>query len=272
MDDFGHWQCETCSRTFRSQHAANQHMNVKDHWPGCERCDRRFGTLRASRQHMRDKDHWPEYETCDREVMTQSAFDINMDDDDHWPRCETCSLAFHNQSECDEHMDREDHWKNYCKQCELHCRDESSFRAVSVQAFRMHRFDSVVDSKLPAQTLSLPYRSTYPVSQLREHVHYSDWSVTPPRDGLVRLRALSEQKKYIPRNRQTRSLSVHHHQDVRSDLQESRSERCSSSHRQCLQRIRLGVRHMPADFRDQPGLVTAYHLARSSAESVSLPQ
>jgi hypothetical protein len=53
-------ECDTCTRTFRTHQACNQHMNDTDHWAGfeCNVCTRVFGSTTAVEQHMSAVGHW----------------------------------------------------------------------------------------------------------------------------------------------------------------------------------------------------------------------
>ncbi|ORY19067.1 hypothetical protein BCR34DRAFT_553227 [Clohesyomyces aquaticus] len=61
------YECETCDKRFRTQPAANQHMDDTGHWEPqfeCETCDKRFRTQPAANQHMNavnhhKQHHWP---------------------------------------------------------------------------------------------------------------------------------------------------------------------------------------------------------------------
>jgi DNA-directed RNA polymerase subunit RPC12/RpoP len=72
MDAKLHWanedsfECETCGKEFRSEHAANQHMDALDHWAAtddqdeylCETCEKPFTSQNAVEQHMTALGHW----------------------------------------------------------------------------------------------------------------------------------------------------------------------------------------------------------------------
>lgn len=112
MHNDGHWpECETCTRTFRTQAACNQHMNDTDHWAPefpCETCNKAFSSQNAANQHMNTTNHWePRY------------------------RCQTCSAEYRAQVEANKHMDMLDHWAaNYCKDCDRWFQSEANKRAV----------------------------------------------------------------------------------------------------------------------------------------------
>lgn len=65
MKDTGHFgprfECESCTREFRSVHSAQQHMNSLGHWAPkfpCETCSAKFHTEKAAGQHMQARGHY----------------------------------------------------------------------------------------------------------------------------------------------------------------------------------------------------------------------
>ncbi|KAF2136380.1 uncharacterized protein K452DRAFT_329736 [Aplosporella prunicola CBS 121167] len=112
MDDTNHWapifECETCTSQFRSQNAANQHMNALGHWAPsfpCETCGKMFRTQGAANQHMNKLGHWA-------------------------PRvpCETCGLKFFTQNAANDHMKAEGHYENYCEACDISFQNGNNLR------------------------------------------------------------------------------------------------------------------------------------------------
>ncbi|KAL2862243.1 C2H2-type zinc finger protein [Aspergillus lucknowensis] len=92
------YECEVCTRTFRTQNACNQHMDAVGHWAPryeCETCTKTFCSSNAANQHMNSVGHWA-------------------------PKipCETCNSKFHTQSAADQHMKAKAHYRNYCKSCD----------------------------------------------------------------------------------------------------------------------------------------------------------
>ncbi|KAF2835202.1 hypothetical protein M501DRAFT_942443 [Patellaria atrata CBS 101060] len=109
MDTQDHWpECETCTRTFRTQAACNQHMNAVDHWAPlfeCESCFRKFRSQHAANQHMNSRGHWaPKFE------------------------CKTCEKMFHSQQAAEQHMSALGHYRNYCRACERNFPNENNLR------------------------------------------------------------------------------------------------------------------------------------------------
>jgi len=140
MDDCNHWpECETCTRTFRTQRACNQHMNDLDHWAPvfeCETCIREFRSQMAANQHMTAVGHWtPKIpcETCGKKFHTQNAADQHMNDLGHWaPKipCETCNLKFRTHNAANQHMEKHAHYKAYCKDCGVRFQNENNLKMV----------------------------------------------------------------------------------------------------------------------------------------------
>jgi hypothetical protein len=81
MDALDHWapvfECETCTRTFSSQDAADQHMNAKGHWQPtvpCETCSQLFYTEEGANQHMAVKGHYKNYcAECGRTFLNENC-------------------------------------------------------------------------------------------------------------------------------------------------------------------------------------------------------
>lgn len=138
MDDCDHWpECETCTRTFRTQRACNQHMNDLDHWAPvfeCETCTREFHSQMAANQHMTAVGHWtPKIpcETCGKKFHTQNAAGQHMNDLGHWaPKipCETCNLKFRTHNAANQHMEKYAHYKAYCKDCGVRFQNENNLK------------------------------------------------------------------------------------------------------------------------------------------------
>ncbi|KAJ5989523.1 hypothetical protein N7481_004733 [Penicillium waksmanii] len=82
MDDYAHWaQCGTCDYQFRSQRAADQHMNVLNHWPTfeCETCTMEFDSDAARDQHMRAQKHFERYcPDCDQYFMNKNNLRMHL--------------------------------------------------------------------------------------------------------------------------------------------------------------------------------------------------
>ena len=140
MDDYGHRpECETCTKTFHTQRACNQHMSDTDHWSPrfeCETCTKEFRSQNAANQHMTAVGHWtPKIpcETCGKKFHTQNAANQHMNVLGHWaPKipCETCGLKFHTHTTADQHMKELAHYKNYCKGCGLRFQNENNLQMV----------------------------------------------------------------------------------------------------------------------------------------------
>ncbi|KAF2205275.1 hypothetical protein GQ43DRAFT_362795 [Delitschia confertaspora ATCC 74209] len=138
MDEYGHWpECETCTRTFRSQGACNQHMNSTNHWAPryeCQTCDNEYLSQGACNQHMNVARHWAptiECETCTRKFHTQLAADQHMNAVGHWkPQfpCDQCDRKFFSHQQADQHMRAMAHYNNYCQPCGRVFNNENNLR------------------------------------------------------------------------------------------------------------------------------------------------
>ena len=134
------FECETCTREFNSQHAANQHMNALDHWAptfDCETCDRIFFSQYAANQHMNDMGHWSprfECETCNSEFYTQQSANQHMNRLNHWAMrydCEACNQQFRTATGAKKHMDENNHWRqHYCHDCQRGFESDGHLKAV----------------------------------------------------------------------------------------------------------------------------------------------
>ncbi|EEH38894.2 hypothetical protein PAAG_01356 [Paracoccidioides lutzii Pb01] len=102
------YECFTCIRNFYSEHALQQHMDDKNHWPpryGCESCPKIFNSQHAAIQHMNAVRHWK-------------------------PKipCEKCSAMFHREQDADQHMSQLGHYKHYCTSCRQRFQNENNLR------------------------------------------------------------------------------------------------------------------------------------------------
>ncbi|OAL48484.1 hypothetical protein IQ07DRAFT_543416 [Pyrenochaeta sp. DS3sAY3a] len=124
------YECETCTRDFGSQQAANQHMDALGHWEPRIECDSCYATFPTQEQvddHMDDYDHWLrrfECETCTSRFKTQNACNQHMNATDHWAPtfdCETCTRTFASQNAANSHMNATGHWtpRFKCDVCDL---------------------------------------------------------------------------------------------------------------------------------------------------------
>lgn len=144
------YDCDTCDRTFRSQHACNQHMAALGHQRyECDHCTRSFATWRACKQHMNDTDHWIwEYEcdTCTARFDSQWSVDEHMEEEDHWSYpydCETCTYAFRTAFDRDEHQEDEGHYKHlHCKDCDRYFPSQNNLQQHLNS--RVHRGANVI--------------------------------------------------------------------------------------------------------------------------------
>src|SRR4051812_38386785 len=59
------YECNYCTRSFRTRQSCDQHMNDTNHWSfECDTCTREFGSRHAKEQHMTAVGHWvSEYRT-----------------------------------------------------------------------------------------------------------------------------------------------------------------------------------------------------------------
>jgi uncharacterized C2H2 Zn-finger protein len=116
MNDYGHWaprvECDTCYKTFRSQNAANQHMNRAGHWAPtfeCDTCSKTFRSQNAANQHMNSTGHWgPRVE------------------------CETCDSKFFTARDANRHMRAEFHFRDYCHLCDRSFQSNNGLRMVGL--------------------------------------------------------------------------------------------------------------------------------------------
>ncbi|KAJ5917189.1 hypothetical protein N7466_010743 [Penicillium verhagenii] len=111
MEDCGHWfECDTCTKTFRSQRACNQHMDALDHHLiECETCTREFGSQDAANQYMNDKDHWETYcVPCGRHFMNANNLHMHRNSRVHRgtnSHCPHCNAAFVTSSGVNHHLE-----------------------------------------------------------------------------------------------------------------------------------------------------------------------
>jgi Zinc-finger of C2H2 type len=101
-------ECYGCSKRFRDQWEANEHMEEYDHWDpdyNCPRCNRLFASVSAMEQHQRDVGHW-EHE------------------------CETCQASFQYKSDWENHMHAFLHFKHYCKPCKRSFNNDNNLKMV----------------------------------------------------------------------------------------------------------------------------------------------
>ena len=173
MDDYGHWpECETCTKTFHTQRACNQHMSDTDHWAPrfeCETCTKEFRSQNAANQHMTAVGHWtPKIpcETCGKKFHTQNAANQHMNVLGHWtPKipCETCRLKFHTQTAANQHMEELAHYKNYCKGCGLRFQNENNLQMVRLPHAHM-ALQSALNAYKPACSTSTQRSTAAPTS------------------------------------------------------------------------------------------------------------
>lgn len=112
MDDYAHWaECKTCDRQFRSQRAAEQHMNALNHWPRyeCETCTREFDSDAARDQHMRAQKHFERYcPDCDRHFTNANCLRMHLNSKIHRGTtvlCPFCKSAFGTASGACTHLE-----------------------------------------------------------------------------------------------------------------------------------------------------------------------
>ncbi|KAM0715727.1 hypothetical protein Q7P37_009227 [Cladosporium fusiforme] len=99
--------CSSCSRTFGSFEALQQHLRDSPaHDWICEYCDRSFDTDDALQQHLDNSTaHMPSCEDCNRRFSDDSAFQQHFRDSPaHYFECEDCGRCFDYESALQQHL------------------------------------------------------------------------------------------------------------------------------------------------------------------------
>ncbi|KAJ5368825.1 uncharacterized protein N7496_008585 [Penicillium cataractarum] len=116
MNTLNHWaptfDCETCSREFNSQNAANQHMNATNHWAPrieCETCNDMFQTQSAADQHMSEYGHYRNYcKPCGRRFNNENNLRAHLNSRIHRGTeisCPFCKARFVSTSGVSHHLE-----------------------------------------------------------------------------------------------------------------------------------------------------------------------
>ncbi|KAF2433381.1 putative zinc finger protein [Tothia fuscella] len=123
------YECETCTKCFGSQHAADQHMEAVEHWPyKCEACDFTYATPQAARVHMDNKNHWRVHfcHPCGKGFQNDNNYRMHMNSRIHQSMgvpCPYCQANYATASAVVNHLE-----SNKCP------------NAVNVNRETIHRF------------------------------------------------------------------------------------------------------------------------------------
>ncbi|EED21400.1 zinc finger protein, putative [Talaromyces stipitatus ATCC 10500] len=107
------YECETCYRTFGSQHAASQHMNALDHWAprySCETCPKQFFSESAAQKHMTATGHFENYcKDCKRKFINENNLRMHLNSKIHRGSqipCPFCKVNYTSASGLTHHLER----------------------------------------------------------------------------------------------------------------------------------------------------------------------
>jgi hypothetical protein len=280
------YECETCTRIFANQSAANQHMNALNHWAprfDCESCGRDFASQNAANQHMNAVNHWKprfECETCTAKFHSQVSASDHMRAAGHWaPRypCEACETVFRSQQGAREHMESHNHWRvHYCNDCDRGFQNQNNLSMVGVQAVAAHRSqgqelsapsERLLTQSLASQLSRAPSHPS-PLPVLQDPLYDRKRRLPPPRILLLPQCQKCQSRNYISGNPVSRSERSHHEKSI--DIPWPNLERYR--HGRNLEWSRLRVLLMPPMFHKHPRSGPASSVACSQAESLPLPK
>ncbi|CAJ2502360.1 Uu.00g097540.m01.CDS01 [Anthostomella pinea] len=128
------YRCQTCSARFYSKSGREEHMDDYSHWR-CDWCDRTFRTERACDQHMITTGHMKKVflypcDTCNVVFRYEDDADEHMEDLDHWKYPYSCdtNLTFRHEQHAYEHMEEKGRHGNYCSDCDRHFVNENALK------------------------------------------------------------------------------------------------------------------------------------------------
>lgn len=137
------FQCETCRKRFRAGYDAREdHLSATGHARPdfeCDTCGRSFNTNHGRKAHMDALGHWgPRFncDTCDRHFTTSIGRDQHMDALGHWGPddvddcgCTVCSDVFDDEDEAAQH-EADQHF--FCRPCDHYFQAYSDIGSVGV--------------------------------------------------------------------------------------------------------------------------------------------
>lgn len=85
--------CRSCSKSFVSQHALQQHLSSPAHNHKCDNCNKSFRSQHALQQHLNSPAHVVECNYCDRSFRSQHALQQHID-----------AVHDYNCPDCDRHF------------------------------------------------------------------------------------------------------------------------------------------------------------------------
>ncbi|EGD99029.1 hypothetical protein TESG_06389 [Trichophyton tonsurans CBS 112818] len=110
------FDCEVCNKTFRTQHAANQHMAAVGHWEEdyypyeCDTCTNRYASEEAVQRHMKDARHYRYYcKACDRKFANLNNLNMHLRSRVHvgnGVKCPFCQTGYATASGLAHHLER----------------------------------------------------------------------------------------------------------------------------------------------------------------------
>jgi uncharacterized Zn-finger protein len=129
--------CRTCSKSFMSQRALQQHLSSPAHNHKCDYCNKSFRSQHALQQHLDSPAHVVECNYCDRSFRSKHALQQHLGSPAHVVECNYCDRSFRSPHSLQQHIDAVHDYN--CLNCDRHFRTPDALHR-HITDTHAHRF------------------------------------------------------------------------------------------------------------------------------------